>query len=97
VTITGEIRLKGDNTMASPSGKKTAYARAGAGKSRTAGYLSGTTYPDEYLQELTPLDVIKQDTDILDDDIRHVFELPPNPLEVVDYLGHYFLPAEKAA
>jgi hypothetical protein len=83
--------------MANPSGKKTSHAKAGAEKSRTAGYLKGTAYPAEYLLELTPLDVIKQDTDILNDDIRHVFELPPNPMEVADYLGHYFLPAEKAA
>ncbi len=83
--------------MASISGRKLGRAGAGEGKSRTAGYRSGIVYPDEYLEELTPLDVIKQDTDIFSDDIRHVFELLPNPLEVVDYLGHYFLPAEKAA
>jgi hypothetical protein len=83
--------------MARPVAKKTAYAGAREGKSRTAGYLSGIGYPDEYAQELTPLDVIKQDTDILSDDIRHVFELPPIPMEIVDYFGHYFLPVEKAA
>jgi hypothetical protein len=83
--------------MASSFGKKPAHAGAGAGKSRTAGYLSGVVYPDEYALELTPLDIIKQDTDIFNEDIRYVFELPPNPMEVVDYLGHYFLPAEKAA
>jgi hypothetical protein len=83
--------------MASPSGKKPAYTGAEKSKSRTTGYRSGTVYPDEYVRELTPLDIIKFDTDILGDDIQHVFELPPNTLDVVDYLGHYFLPAEKAA
>jgi len=83
--------------MASPFEKKPARTGAGEGKSRTAGYRSVIMYPDEYVQELTPLKIIEQDTDILSDDIRHVFELPPTPLEVPDYLGHYFLPAEKAA
>jgi hypothetical protein len=83
--------------MARPVAKKPAYAGAREGKSRTAGYLSGIAYPDEYVQGLTPLDVIKQDTDILSDDIRHIFELPPIPMEIVDYFGHYFLPVEKAA
>jgi hypothetical protein len=89
--------LKGDDSMAKPIVMKTARTGAGEGSYRHAGYHSGTVYPDEYVQELTPLDIIKQDTDILNDDIRHVFELPPNPMEVVDYLGHYFLPVEKAA
>jgi hypothetical protein len=92
-----ERELKGDATMASPSGKKPAYTGSEKGESRTAEYRSGTVYPDEYVWELTPLDIIKLDTDMLDDDIRHVFELPPNTLDVVDYLSHYFLPAEKAA
>ena len=83
--------------MASLFGKKPARTGAGEGKSRTTSYRRGTVYPDEYVQELTPLDIIKEDTDILSDDILHVFELPPNPPEVVDYFGHYFLPAEKAA
>ena len=83
--------------MASLFGKKPARTGAGESKARTAGYRSGNVYPDEYVQELTPLDIIKEDTDILTDDIRHVFELPPNPPEVADYLGHYFLPAQKAA
>jgi hypothetical protein len=89
--------LKGDETMTSLFGKKSARTGAGESKARSAEYRSGTVYPDEYLQELTPLDIIKEDTDILTDDIRHVFELPSPPLEVADYLGHYFMPAEKAA
>ena len=83
--------------MASPFGKKPAHTGTGKGKSRIGGYRSATVYPDEYIQELSALDIIKQDTDILNEDIRHVFELPPIPMEIVDYLGHYFLPAEKAA
>ena len=89
--------MKGDETMASLYGRKQGRTGAGEGKSRTAGYRSGIVYPDEYMEELTPLGVIKEDTDIFSDDIRHVFELPLNPPEVADYLSHYFLPAEKAA
>ena len=89
--------MKGDETMASPYGRKQGRTGAGESKARSAGYRSGIVYPDEYIEELTPLDVIKEDTDIFSDDIRHVFELPLNPPEVADYLSHYFLPAEKAA
>jgi hypothetical protein len=66
------------------------------GKSRTAGHRSGTDFPDEFEQELSPLDIINQDTDLLTDDVQYVFKLPPAPQEIADYLGHYFLPAEKA-
>ena len=71
---------------------KPAHGDAGE---RIAGSRRG--YPDEYLQELTPLEVIKLDTDVLGDDIEYVFKLPPAPPEIADYLGHYFLPAEKVA
>jgi len=56
-----------------------------------------TAYPDEYLQELTSLEIISLDTDVLTDDIEYVFNLPPAPPEIADYLGHYFYPAEKVA
>jgi hypothetical protein len=77
--------------------RKIVHTVSGGPASRSSVYRKGLVYPDEYAQELTPLDVIKQDTDILSDDNQPVFELPPSPMEVVDYFGHYFLPVEKAA
>jgi hypothetical protein len=46
-------------------------------------------------EELSPLDIIMQDTDVLTDDREYVFTLPPAPLDIADYLAHYFQPAEK--
>jgi hypothetical protein len=48
-------------------------------------YREEVMYPDEYGMDMSA------------DDLHYSFELPSYPLEIVDYLGHYFLPAEKAA
>lgn len=48
-------------------------------------YRKEAMYPDEYEMDMSA------------DDLHYSFELPSYPLEIVDYLGHYFLPAEKAA
>jgi hypothetical protein len=63
-------------------------------KTRTPGYQEKG--PGEYDRELSPLDIIKQDTDVLaePEEVAYVFKLPAAPQEIADYLGHYFLPAE---
>jgi hypothetical protein len=37
------------------------------------------------------------DEGALSKDVQYGISLHPYPLEIVDYLGHYFLPVEKAA
>jgi hypothetical protein len=93
-TRTGKRELKGGYPMARLFGRKSSE---GEGRSRVAGSRGKALYPDEYVQELTPLDIINQDTDVLTDEIEYVFKLPSAPLEIADYFGHYFLPAEKSA
>ena len=49
--------------------------------------------PGDYEQEMMPSDVIRQDTDTLTDSTGCLLAFPYPPLEIADYLSHYFPPA----
>jgi hypothetical protein len=47
----------------------------------------------EYGQEMMPPDVIRQDTDAITECSGSTLEFTYPPLEIADYLSHYFPPA----
>jgi len=60
------------------------------GRASVSGYASG----EEETEELTPLDIIKQDTDIFSDEEAQVFTLPAPSMEISDYTAYMFIPSE---
>lgn len=46
-----------------------------------------------YEQGMMPMDVIRQDMDLLTDRSDYLLEFCIPPLEIADYLSHYFPPA----
>lgn len=54
----------------------------------------GYTAGDEEIEELSPLDIIKQDTDIFSDEAAAVFTLPAPSMEISDYFAYMFIPPE---
>lgn len=52
-------------------------------------------YDRENAAGMSSMDIIVEDTDVLSEEARFVFTLPPAPPEIADYLAHYFRPAEQ--
>jgi hypothetical protein len=78
--------------MASKFEKKSSKS----GLEKIKSWATGRRSEKEVEQDLSPLDIIKQDTDVLseDENTEYVFRMPPAPLEIADYLGHYLVPSE---
>ncbi len=55
-------------------------------------YETGSS-PGEYEREPMPLDVIRQDTEAIIECTGSTLEFTYPPLEIADYLSHYFPPA----
>ena len=56
-------------------------------------YESSVQHADEYRREQMPPDVVRQDTGAITDCTGSVLEFTYPPLEIADYLSHYFPPA----
>jgi hypothetical protein len=63
---------------------------SGETTSPAAGYTEG----NQESEELSPLDIIKQDTDVFSDEATYVFTLPTPSLDISDYFAHFLIPAE---
>jgi hypothetical protein len=49
---------------------------------------------EEKTEELSPLDIIKQDTDMFSEESQQMFTLPAPSMEISDYYAYFLIPSE---
>ncbi len=71
--------------------KKSDIKRSGTAEGQAAGYGREA----EAWEELTPLDIIKEDTDVFSEEATAIFTLPAPSMDISDYYAYFLVPSEE--